>query len=127
MRLVIAIKDKDGGGIDSYKRGDVLEACPDGWVWSAEELNNKDWLFVDSQLLKIEADALKSPYKAEPLPNEILPTRKFRIDLDKLAGKIKLDLSAAEAKNFSFTTEAAKAKAINIKALHIKQSIGNVI
>lgn len=86
MELCIALQDKPGGGISSYKRGEVLVACADGWAWSEAEFDNPLWVIIRTPLTDVEVEALNAPYRAVnyDIVVEPFPSRKFRLDVTTL-------------------------------------------
>lgn len=67
MELLIRIVDKHPAVSTMYEtgsqRGDVICICPDGWQWSAGELNNPDWIIVKADLVEAECDALLESFR----------------------------------------------------------------
>ena len=66
MELLIRINDRDSADRQLYcsmtRRGDVIAAQPDGWVWSTAELTNPEWRILKMPTLtQAEADALTTP------------------------------------------------------------------
>jgi hypothetical protein len=57
MELLIWIADKSDDAL-SPKRGDVLDAHPNGWPWSEAEFNNPDWVLIQTGITQAEADSL---------------------------------------------------------------------
>lgn len=88
MELLVQVTDKVNA--DFYlncqcpKAGDVIAACPDGWVWGTQELANPDWrILVVPDLSPQDASTLTVPEKpVDPLhPSATLQYRAFFIDL----------------------------------------------
>lgn len=86
--FLIRIRDKPKDpdpyvDIKRSKRGDVICACPDGWVWSQNELTNPDWRIikvpgladaVSQQLVTVEA--------GDERLNKMLRRRQYKLDVD---------------------------------------------
>lgn len=54
MELLICIADAG----TRCQPGDVIDARPDGWAWSAAECQNPAWAIVSCDLTPVEAEAL---------------------------------------------------------------------
>jgi hypothetical protein len=66
MELLIRTVDKTADETAS-KRGDVIVFQPDGFVWSALERSNQEWIIVTAQITEVEAEALtEGPRTGEP-------------------------------------------------------------
>lgn len=70
----------------SSQRGDVIAACPDGWVWSAAEEENPDWIIIGADITEVEALALLEPYRE----GEPKYRRRLGVSVDGLLPKERL-------------------------------------
>jgi hypothetical protein len=57
MELLIQIVDH-GPNLDNIKSGEVITIQPDGWGWTANELNNPNWRIVRAPILPTHAATL---------------------------------------------------------------------
>ena len=87
MEFLIWLNDKPKAadapttGIDSYKAGDVIIACPDGWGWTQAELINPDWCVIKCpDVFATLVDALQSHGDGDHM-TQLLHKRKFNLDL----------------------------------------------
>lgn len=55
--LLVRVRDRSARPDDS-KAGDVIAACPDGWVWTRRERTNPDWRIIHVDLLPKEVASL---------------------------------------------------------------------
>jgi hypothetical protein len=84
MELLVWLVDK-GAAEDCYKRGDVIETQPDGWVWSSAELTNPDWLIiVVNSLLDTDRRSMQAVPDLNKLPRGRFRRRDWFIDFSKL-------------------------------------------
>lgn len=69
--------------IKRSKRGDVICACPDGWVWSQIELTNPAWRIIKVPgLADSVAQQLVMPEVGDERVNRMLRRRKYKLELD---------------------------------------------
>lgn len=69
--------------IKRSKRGDVIAACPDGWVWSQQEQTNPDWRIIKVPgLADSIAQQLLSNESGDERLNKMLRRRKYKLDVD---------------------------------------------
>lgn len=73
------------------KRGDVIVAQPDGWLWGSEELRNPDWRILKWPSISVaDAQPLLSeeiPDAPWPIPGQkdpMLQRRGFYLDVDSV-------------------------------------------
>lgn len=70
------------------KRGDVVMACPDDWVWGSEAMTAPYWRIIKhTQLPLSEAQALMTPeLDVDPQnPSRTLQKRAFKLNIDAAA------------------------------------------
>lgn len=70
------------------KRGDVIVAVPDGWLWGKEELRDPQYRIIVMPGLSLgDAQSMTAPeFDKDPnTPSKTLKRRAFRLDLDALA------------------------------------------
>lgn len=66
MELLMRTVDKSDEETAS-KRGDVIVFQPDGFIWSALERSNTDWIIITAQITEVEAESLtEGPRNGEP-------------------------------------------------------------
>lgn len=83
MEFLIRIRDRGGvdpvKGIGDSKAGDVIAACPDGWVWTVAELKSPDWRIVRAPLTQVEVDGLLAHGAGDPSTGPVYK-RKMRVN-----------------------------------------------
>lgn len=79
MEVLIRVVDK-GVAEDCSKAGDVISICPDGWAWSAAELENPDWRIVRVNILPVQAEAFLAKSQIQTVKRR----REWKIDFSLL-------------------------------------------
>jgi hypothetical protein len=88
VEVLIRIVDHSANPLAS-KAGDIISICPDNWPWTAAEINNPEYIIVQTQITQAEADALTAPrqnavtkdgtlfrnYKVNSVPVKPVPAR----------------------------------------------------
>lgn len=85
VRVVDKVNDDFYLNCKCTKRGDVIVAQPDGWLWGKEELANPDWRIFKLPDMKLaDAQAMLAPeLDVDPQhPSKTLQRRVFKFNLD---------------------------------------------
>lgn len=105
------------------KAGDVVVVCPDGWLWSSEELTNPDWRIVAiPSVTVIQAQAFLAPeLDTDPTrPSRLLRRRAFRIDLTLLPAAWQAWIADASRTQSIKTFSGSVAQVLALKAAKVR-------